>query len=264
MLRIERQAKILQMIREREFIENSELARHFNVTLATIRRDLKTLSEQNLIRQEHGGSSLVNPLDDPVEPSYATKIFVNHDAKLAIGKAAADLVVDGDSIVLDSGTTNSMIAQSLRGTTLKNLTIITCDILVAKELCFEQNINVIVLGGQLRKSYYSTYGPYTELVLRNLRANKYFLGIDAANPDGITNIVLEEVTIKKLMIEISSSVILVADSSKFGKMAPHRLCSWNSISRVITDTCLEPQYVDFFHNLDIPCLTASPCSSTPE
>lgn len=264
MLRIERQAKILQMIREREFVENSDLARHFDVTLATIRRDLRTLSEQNLIRQEHGGSSLVNPLDDPVEPSYATKVFVNHDAKLAIGIAAAGMVSDGDSIVLDSGTTNSMIAQSLRGTSLKNLTIITCDILVAKELCFEQNINVIVLGGQLRKSYFSTYGLYTEMVLRNLRANKYFLGIDAANPDGITNIVLEEVPIKKLMMEISSSVILVADSSKFGKMAPHRLCEWDSISQIITDTCVSSHYLDFFNAQEIPFITAAPCSKPPE
>ena len=78
---------------------------------------------------------------------------------------------------------------------LKNLTVITCDIMVAKELGQEQNMNVIVLGGQLRKSYYSTYGPYTEYVIRNLRANKFFLGIDAANADGITNIVLEEVPI---------------------------------------------------------------------
>jgi DeoR family transcriptional regulator, aga operon transcriptional repressor len=260
MLRIERQAKILQMVRDREFVENSELARYFDVTLATIRRDLKMLSEQNLIRQEHGGSSLVNPLDDPVEPSYAHKVFVNHDAKLAIGKASAGLLEDGDSVVLDSGTTNSMIAQCLRGTTLKNLTIITCDILVAKDLCFDQNINVIVLGGQLRRSYYSTYGMYAEMVLRNLRANKYFLGIDAANFDGITNIVLAEVPLKKLMIEISNRVILVADSSKFDKMAPHRVCSWDSISQIITDACIEPRYLEFFKSMSIPTITAVPNS----
>jgi DeoR family transcriptional regulator, aga operon transcriptional repressor len=257
MLKIERQAKILQMIREREYVENSELARYFDVTLATIRRDIKSLSEQGLIRQDHGGSTLSNPLEDTVEPSYATKVFVNHEAKLVIGRAAAAMVCDGDSVVLDSGTTNAAIAQCLRGTGLKNLTIITPDILVAKELCFEANINVVLLGGQLRKNYYSTYGTYTEMVLRNLRANKYFLGIDAANKDGVTNIVLEEIPIKKLMIEISHQTIMVADSSKFDKMAPHRLCSWVSISKVVTDTSIDPLYIDFFNSLNLPVTTAA-------
>jgi DeoR/GlpR family transcriptional regulator of sugar metabolism len=253
MIRIERQAKILELIRERSYVENSELAHMFDVTLATIRRDLNSLQEQGLVRMDHGSASLAGRSDDIVEPAYDTKIFINYDAKKAIGKYAASLVCDGDAIILDSGTTNAMIAKQLIGTRLRNLTVITCDIMVAKELGAEQNINVVVLGGQLRKSYFTTYGPYTEYILRNMRANKYFLGIDAANKNGVTNIVLEEVPIKQLMMEISENVIMVADSTKFDKTAPHRVCSWDSIHQVITDDDIHPDHINFLekHHISI-------------
>jgi DeoR/GlpR family transcriptional regulator of sugar metabolism len=262
MIRIERQAKILEIIRERSYVENSELARTFDVTLATIRRDLTTLQEQGLVRMDHGGTSLAAQSGHLVEPDYDTKIFVNYEAKKAIGKAAAAMVRDGDAIILDSGTTNAMIAKNLRGTRLKNLTVITCDIMVAKELGSEQNINVVVLGGQLRKSYFTTYGPYTEYILKNIRANKYFFGIDAANKEGVTNIVLEEVPIKQQMIAVSECVIMVADSTKFEKTAAHRVCDWASIGQVITDSCIHPDYLGFFQQHHISIETVDFCSDS--
>jgi DeoR/GlpR family transcriptional regulator of sugar metabolism len=252
MLRVERQAKILQIIHEREFVENSELVKVFNVTPATIRRDLKAMNVQGLIMIDHGGTSAVGLGNDFVEPAYETKIYVNHEVKKAIGISAAALVHDGDTIILDSGTTNIEIAKQLRLRHLKNLTVISCDIMVAKELCPDQNMNVIALGGLLRKSFYSTYGPYTEYILKQMRANKAFLGIDAASIDsGVTNIVLEEVPIKQLMIEISEEVIMVADSSKFTKTAPHRVCAWNSIDCVITDQSISQDYLAFFASQNI-------------
>jgi DeoR/GlpR family transcriptional regulator of sugar metabolism len=262
MIRIERQAKILQIIREREYVENSELTRLFNVTHATIRRDLKALHEQCLVRIDHGGSSVANESEVRDEPLYETKVFLNHDAKAAIGKMAVSLVRDGEAIILDSGTTNAAIARSLRQSHLRNLTVITCDIMAAKELCSEQEMNVIVLGGQLRKSYYSTYGAYTETILKNMHADKFFLGIDGANLEyGITNIVLEEVPIKRLQIEISDEVIMVADSTKFGKTAPHRVCNWDATHKIITDTCISQDYREFFEAQGIPMLTVPSCIS---
>jgi len=255
MIRLERQAKILEYIREHEYVENHELIKFFQVTPATIRRDLKTLSEQGLIRVDFGGASIVNRTLINDEPIYETKAFMNHEAKKAIGQAAAELVQDGDTIILDSGTTNTEIARSLREVKRRNLTVITCDIITAKELCPEQNMNVIVLGGQLRKSYYSTYGAYTEYILRNMHADKYFLGIDGASVEqGITNIVLEEVPIKKLQIEISNQVILVADSSKFDKIAPHRVCFWNSIHKVVTDANTPDKYKCLFEENHISAI----------
>ena len=260
MIRAERQAKILQIIREREYVENSELGRIFDVTLATVRRDLKDLSEQRLVRIDHGGAYLNDPDAGLVEPLYETKLFVNHEAKRAVGQAAAGLVQDGDAIILDSGTTNRMIARNLCGLNLRNLTVITCDIMIASELCATADMNVIVLGGLLRKTYFSTYGPYTEAVLRNLHASKFFLGIDGADMErGIGNIVLEEVPVKQLQMEISDRVILVADSTKFGKTAPHRVCGWSQIDQVVTDPGIPPAYLNFYTAQNIPVLCAPPC-----
>ena len=115
MIRIERQAKIIQILREREYIENSELTRLFNVTQATIRRDLKALSKQGLVRTDHGGASVASPSHVFEEPLYETKVFVNHEAKQAIGMAAAALVRDGDSILLDSGN-QKLAVKELGGT----------------------------------------------------------------------------------------------------------------------------------------------------
>jgi DeoR family transcriptional regulator, fructose operon transcriptional repressor len=258
MLKVERQAKIIQFLRDRDFIENSELAKAFNVTLATVRRDLKALDEQGLIVVDHGGISARGLLNGDVEPAYETKVFVKHEVKKAIGVMAVKSICDGDTVILDSGTTSLEIARQMRLAHLKNLTVITCDIMVAKELCPEKNMNVIVLGGLLRKSFYSLYGPYTELILKQMHANKAFMGIDAASIDaGITNIVLEEVPIKQLMIEISDEIIMASDSSKFGKTAPHRVCAWSAIDKVITDECASQEYLDFFNVQNIQVQTVA-------
>jgi DeoR/GlpR family transcriptional regulator of sugar metabolism len=223
-----------------------------NVTQTTIRRDLKVLSEQNLIKLDHGGSFGTDFLGAGVEPFYETKVYINHERKRAIGAAAASMVCEGDAIILDSGTTNAQIAHYLKHVHLKNLTVITCDLMVAKELCSEPNITVVMLGGQLRKSFYSAYGPYTEYFLKNLTARKAFLGIDAANVEnGIFNLLVEEVPIKQLMIQNSDEVIMVSDSSKFGKNALYKVCSWDDIDQVITDNCANQEYLDCFKQKNI-------------
>lgn len=252
MLRVERQAKILQLIREKGFVENDELATIFNVTQATIRRDLKSLKEQNLIRLDHGGSYDVDFLTSGSEPIYEAKVNISKEQKRLIGQAATNLVKDNQTIILDSGTTNGQIAHSLCGKQLENVTVVTCDIVVAYALGSDPNISVLVLGGKMRKSFYSLYGPYTEMVLRNIRADKLFLGIDAASMDvGISNIVLEEVPLKQLMIQNSDQVVMVADSSKFGINAPYKVCSWDAIDHVITEDCIEKEYTEFFDNREI-------------
>ena len=247
------------MIRERDFVENDELVRAFMVTSATIRRDLKDLNEQGLIRLDHGGASGTGLTNNFVEPLYETKVYLNHEAKRAIGITAAAMVQEDEVIILDSGTTNAQIAHSLRALRSKRLTVVTCDMIVAKELCSDPMIDVILLGGSLRRSFYSTYGPYAEAVLKNMRANKFFMGIDAASRDfGITNIVLEEVPIKQLAIQNSDQVIMVADASKLGKNALHRVCDWEVIDMVITDECICSADLDFLETRNIQTRVVSP------
>lgn len=262
MLRVARQAKILQLINERKFIESEELAELYAVTQTTIRRDLKALAEQKLIKLDHGGSFSLDLMDSAFEPIYKTKVYVNHERKKAIGEAAAKMVCNGDAIILDSGTTNVQIAHFLKHSDLKDLTVITCDLMIAKELCSEPNITVVMLGGVIRKSYYSAYGPYTEYTLKNITADKAFLGIDAANTDGgIFNFVLEEVPIKQQMIRNSGETILVSDSSKFGKKALYYVCSWGDIDEVITDDCTSQEYIERFKQANLKVTIVSPNGS---
>lgn len=259
MLRIARQAKILQIVNEKGFVENEDLAKLFNVTPTTIRKDIKNLAEQKLIRREHGGLFSMDFSSNANEPLYETKVYLNMDKKRAIGSAAANFVNDDDTIILDSGTTNAQIAHYLKRLNLKNIVVITNDLMISKDLCSESNITVIMLGGVLRRSYYSSLGTFTENILRDLTAKKVFLGIDAAHKqNGIFNSVIEEVPAKQLMIQNSEEVFMVNDSSKFGKTALNKVCSWEKIDHVVTDDSISQDYIDFILKNNIKLTIASP------
>jgi len=252
MIKIERHAKILQLVKERGFIENDELAEIFKVSIVTIRRDLKVLSGQNLAKLEHGGVAAIDYIDGIVEPLYETKAYINSGRKQAIGIAAAKLIEEGDTVILDSGTTTACIARNLKDSKLSNITVITNDLIIGKELCPHPGITVVVVGGMLRTSYYVAYGHFTEQFLKNLKAHKAFLGIDAASmARGISALQLEEITVKHSMMEISDEVILTADSSKFGIDATYKICDWNVIDRVITDIGIGEDFIEFFNSENI-------------
>jgi len=265
MIRAERQARILQLIRERGFIENDELARLLGVTPTTIRRDLKALSAQNLIKLDHGGSADADYLGTFVEPLYETKFYLHQAQKQAIGAAAAALVQDHETVFLDSGTTNVQIARHLRRSPAKNVTVITPDIRTASELCSAQNVTVLVLGGVLRKAYYSLYGHYAEGMLRTLKPNRMFLGADAVSLRfGVSNSVVEEVPLKQLAMALSNETVLVADFSKFGAEATYHVCGWDAVQQVISDNNLPEAYRVFLAERGIRLTLAdTPAESEP-
>ena len=147
MIRIERHAKILELIKERGFIETDKLAELFKVSIVTIRRDLKALSRQNLVKVEHGGVAAADYIDGIIEPLYETKAYINSDQKYAIGMAAAKLIVEGDTVILDSGTTTGCIARHLKNSKFNNLTVITNDLIIGKELCPHPGIRVVLVTG---------------------------------------------------------------------------------------------------------------------
>ena len=249
MLRVERQAKMLQILRDRGFVTSDEMAQAFGITVATVRRDLKALSGQDLVELDHGGAAIKDYLSRFVEPQYSAKTHLNLAEKRAIALAACELIRDGDTIILDSGTTTRQIAIALKETNRRGITVLTNDTRVANELCADREIDVVMLGGRLRRSFYYCYGPHAETVLRDLRAHKCFLATDAASEThGISSSFLEEVPLKQLMIEVCDSVILVADATKFGTHAPYRVCSWAVIDRAITDSRIAVGFRDFLRS----------------
>jgi DeoR family transcriptional regulator of aga operon len=257
MLRSQRRANILHMIREQGFVASEDLAQVFGVTLATIRRDLKALSRQDLITLDHGGAADKGYLDRFVEPLYVTKTNLNMCQKQAIGKLAADLIESGDSFILDSGTTSWQVAASLRRRGLKNLTCFTGDIQVALELCSEPNVELVLIGGSVRRSFYYSYGSYAECVLQDIKARKFFMGTDAASIGrGVSTSFLPEARLKQLMMQACDCVILIADSTKLGQDAPYRVGEWSAIDQVITDDGITDKWREFFASNHIKLLVA--------
>ena len=259
MLQAERQANILKLIKEKDFVTIKELEDIFDVTPITIRRDLKELSRQNLIKQVHGGAADISRLSTSFEPLYKTKLYLNFEKKQAIAKKAIEFIDSGETIILDSGTTTLQIAIKLKDKRFKDLGVVTNDIKIADELCAVEHLEVIVLGGILRKFLYTLFGSFTIDFLEQIKVNKFFLAADAISKEnGITNANIEEVSIKKLMIQNSQNVILVADSTKFNTDAFCKVCGWEKINSIITDDKISDDYIKFFKEININYQIVSP------
>ncbi|HPO82756.1 MAG TPA: DeoR/GlpR family DNA-binding transcription regulator [bacterium] len=237
----ERRNRILEILQEKGAIEVTELAKFFNVTGATIRRDLEILERDGLLRRTHGGAVL--PVSISYEPLYSSQKRKNLKEKMAIGKMAADLIYDGDTIFIESGTTNFQIAKNIKNR--HNLTVVTNSIDIARELLDSSGIHIILTGGDLRKETVALIGPLAERTLRELRVDKVFLGISAIVPGkGMSTASTMEAQIKRLIIEMGREVIGLADYSKFGKEVFAFVAPTKVLNKLITDSGTSQEYIN--------------------
>jgi DeoR family transcriptional regulator, aga operon transcriptional repressor len=235
MLNLERHTKILELIGERGKVEVSELSRLFRISEVTIRNDLKGLHKRGLVRRAHGGAIRVDTFS--VDASLQVKAALRADEKQRIGAAAAALINDGDSVILDSGTTTQHIAKHIKDR--KDLTVITNGINVAMELLGVQGVRLVLLGGMVRQNSYSAVGHFAEDMLKQLSADKLFLAVDAFDLDfGLSTPNPEESKVNQAMVQIANETILVADSSKFGRRSLSHIVPLSAIDKIITDSSL--------------------------
>lgn len=228
----ERRNRIVEILQEKKAVEVQELVRLFNVTGATIRRDLEALEKEGLLRRTHGGAVL--PISVSYEPLYLSQMRKNLKEKEAIGKKAAEFINDGDSIFIESGTTNLQIAKNIKNR--RNLTVVTNSIDIAKELLDASGIELILTGGNLRKETVTLVGPLAERVIKEIKVDKAFLGISAVVPGrGMSTASIIEAQIKRLIIEMGKEVIGLADYSKFGKESFAFVAPTSVLDRLITD-----------------------------
>jgi len=252
MLKTERQAQILRLIRQHGFIHTDEIAATLRVSTVTIRRDIKELDQQSLIKVEHGGATSVGYLEAVPEPIFETKMQMNALQKQAIGLKVVAFIEDGDTIIIDAGTTCLQIARNLKAAKFNQLTVITNDIVSARELSPIANITIILLGGILCFQYYNSYGPFAESTLSNLRANKFFFAFDGFTPDrGFSSTFLGEVPLKQKMLDISSRIIAVSDSSKIGVDALYTICEPQRVHALITDSGVGVKNADTIASMGI-------------
>lgn len=235
MLNEERRAIILELLQEQGRVEVRDLSRRFSTTEATVRSDLKALQALGLVKRAHGGAIRLDAV--AVDPSLREKAKLHAEEKRRIGIAAAALVEDGDTIILDSGTTTRQIATNIKNR--RGLTVITNGINIASELIGAPGIQLILLGGTVRASSNSVVGQFAVGMLRQLSADRLFLGADACDLGfGLTTPNLEEAAVNQAMIQIAREKIVVADASKFGRRSLARIVSLFEMDAIITDASL--------------------------
>lgn len=228
MLTATRQAKILESVRAGGEVRVEDLAVHFGVSPSTIRRDLNALSADGLLRRVRGGGSL------EADRIPFRDVATHHsDEKAGVAARAADLVADGDVVLVDIGTTTALLAERLRG---RRITVITASLAVIDALRDDDVVELIVLGGALRKNYYSMVGALTEQALAQIRADVCFLGTSGVRADGsIADTTGMEVPVKRAMIASSERVVVLADRGKFPGTGLLGVCGPEDISVIVTN-----------------------------
>jgi len=233
---INRQDSIIMHLSKLKESTVSEMTQRFLVSEATIRRDLKELEELGKLTRTYGGARFIeNPGSEP--PIYA-RMDEDTPIKEEIGKTAASLIENGDTIFISSGTTAYQVARYL--TNHKDLTVITNSLPVINHLCRNSEITLIVLGGIVRHSEQSITGQTTERTLAEFRTDKVILGVRAIHAEhGLTNDAQQETQIDRQLFEITRNIIIVADHTKFGKIASRFLAPLSSVSHIVTDAIPE-------------------------
>ncbi|MHB8655646.1 MAG: transcriptional repressor AgaR [Terriglobia bacterium] len=232
MLNEERRRAILDLINHEGRVLVQDLAPRFTTSQVTIRKDLEILHGQGLVHRTHGGALPVRA-GALLDPTLREKEKLHRKEKQKIGAAAARLVKEGQSVVLDSGTTTTMIARALRE--FQSLTVITNAVNIAAELAGTK-IEVILTGGLLRENSFSLVGPLAEDTLRHLSADVLFLGVDGFDVlFGLTTPNMLEAKVNRVMVEIARRTVVVCDSSKFGRRSLSLIVPPSAVHQAITD-----------------------------
>lgn len=236
----ERHQYILSRLNKEGKVNVLDLCRDLRVSSVTIRKDLKQLEDKKLLFRTHGGGTLSNPYT--VDRHVNEKEKIRSEEKSKIGMKAASLIESNDCIIIASGTTVLSLARNIRPK--ENLTVITAALNVATELNHFPEIEVLVLGGILRKSSSSATGMYAEKILDDFSCSKLFLGVDGIDIEfGLTTTNVMEAQLNRKMIAASQKTIVLADSSKFGKRGFGRICGLEDIEQVITDSDISEHMV---------------------
>ena len=241
LLKPERHFKIRNMLEFEGRATVFELSEKFNVSEATIRRDLEEMDRKGLLRRAHGGALKIDP--SVKELPILQRVTTQQVEKHAIGAAAAQLLKEHETVFFSSGSTVLEIARCIPEGF--HLTVITNSLPVIIELASRTSIELIVIGGMLRQSERSMIGHIAEQGIRELRADRVFIGMRAIDPvHGFTNDYLPEILADRAILSIASQVIVVADHTKFGRVSPVFVAPVTAADLIITDALTELGILD--------------------
>ncbi|MCC5928858.1 MAG: DeoR/GlpR transcriptional regulator [Cyclobacteriaceae bacterium] len=229
---IQRHQYILDQLQKEGEVKVADLCEILDVSSVTIRKDLKFLEEKKLLFRTHGSATLKDPYvnDRSVEEKKLLKV----DEKESIAIKAAEMVLNDEAIIIGSGTTMASLAYALRKKS--RLTVLTAAMNVTLTLIDHPDIEIVQLGGIVRKSSSSVVGNYAEDMIQNFACSKLFLGVDGITLDfGLTTSNMMEAHLNREMMRVAQKTIVLADSSKFGKRGFGKICGIEDIDHIITD-----------------------------
>ena len=249
-----RREEIVRLVEQHGFQSVTALAAQFDVDTSTIRRDLDRLGAQGAINRTHGGAAAVVPA---LEQGKGSVRGMHLAEKRAIGAAMAERVLEGQTVLLDGGSTCLEVARHLAH---DRLTVVTHDLHVGLEIASKPQINLVFIGGELLPTTTSMWGPTSIQQLEHLRVNVAVFGAGTVMDDGIYSATSYAIELKRKMRSIASEAFFVADSSKFGREALFKVFGFDDFTAGITDATLDPIRAAHF---PIPLIRTRPEAMSP-
>lgn len=240
-----RRDRMLSLVREREFMRVGDLSSMFGISEVTVRADLATLADQQLIQRVHGGA-IVRDTEPRLERSFEEALDEYSTEKAGIGRHAARTVRSGETLILDVGTSTTALARALVAReSIKDLTVFTSSLTIALELePAIPRITVVITGGTLRPMQHSLVDPMAGFVFDNIHASAAFIGCNGVHPEsGITNVNLPEAEMKRKMVSAAQRTVVVADGSKLGNISVAKVADLTDIDQLITGPSAPPELV---------------------
>lgn len=246
MLAETRRRLLLDLIAGRGFATLSEMVNSLGVSESTVRRDLEVLEQAGSVRRTHGGAVCAS--EGRTMPAFEERTTAFTAEKRAIGRATAALLEDGDTVLLDGGTTTMEVARALIG---RPVQVVTNSLPIAQLLASGKEADLILIGGYVYPRTGVALGPLAIAAMQGIRVRKAILGAGGITAEGVYNSNVLLVETERQMMECGQEVIIVADHSKFGWQSLSWLCGLDAIDRVVVDPGLTDEFRDILQNADV-------------
>lgn len=252
MLKEQRHCAILDELNKSGYASIPALSAALHISRSTIRRDILDLEAMGKLRRTRGGAAAFEqrPAD---EPSFDARQISEQDEKQRIAMAALSLVKPNETLILSGGTTVHEFARTLNS--VSPLYVATTDLMSAVDLSKFLNVELTIIGGTVRHRHYNVVGYFTESMIRQIHADKAFVGVDAIDFDiGLMNFSSEDITVNRMIMEASKQVIILCDHTKFSAIAFANICAFNEIDILITGKEAAPENVRRLEEMGITVL----------
>jgi len=253
-----RRSKLRELIRQHGFVSIPDLREATGVSESTIRRDLESLEEAGEAKRTHGGVFFTGPVSNIRQFQRGNANDGAWDKKRAIAVAAASLVNDHDTLLLDGGSTTYELAKQLVG---RPLQIVTNSLPVANLFSANESVDLVILGGAIHNRTGVTHGPYTDQMLEGINVQKAFLSVAGVNEKGFYNSNMLLVETERCMMRAADKTIIVADSTKFGRSSLARMCDWTDVKTLVVDDSLSSEWQERIPQWNTDLILATPAAA---